>query len=130
MTFDHAPLVALRAEVHLGVARFVLVLNEGGRGSQDGVDHRVRFEEQAALAQQRVDHGQNLLVQFVLFHAVAKAQAGRSIEQALQLQTHLTHQCLQNQKCIVKRNVIDDDQLNRHIDWGTCMRIPTPSHQK
>ena len=128
MTSDHVPLVALRAEVHLGVARLVLVSSEGGRSSQGGVDHRARFEEQAALAQQRVDSGQNLPLQFVLFHAVAKAQAGRSIAQALHLQTHLTHQCLQNKKCIVKRKVIGDDQLNRHIDWDTCLRISTQSH--
>ena len=62
-----------------------LFLGGGGGGNQARIDHRAGLEEQAALAQQRVDGGQNGLAQFVLFQAVAKAQDGRFIGQTLKL---------------------------------------------
>ena len=62
-----------------------LFLGGDGRGNQARIDHRAGLEEQAALAQQRVDAGQDLPGQFVLFQAVAKAQDGRFIGQALEL---------------------------------------------
>ena len=79
------PLVALLAGVHLGVARFVLVLGEGGRCCQRGVHDRAGLEQQAALGQQRVDRHLNLLGKFVLFQPVAKAQDSGLVGQAGEL---------------------------------------------
>ena len=74
MGFDaEEPLVGRPAGVHLTVARFIPtpVLGEGECGNQDGIDHRAGFEEQAALAQQRIESRQEFLDQRMLLQLIA-----------------------------------------------------------
>ena len=74
MGFDpEEPLVGRPAGVHLIVARFIPtpVLGEGECGNQGGIDHRTGFEEQTALAQQRVESRQEFLDQRMLLQVIA-----------------------------------------------------------
>ncbi len=68
--------------MHLRVTGFVLVF--GGDGCRDpgGIDNGAGLQKQATLAQQVVDHSQNLLCEFVFFQPVAQPKDGGFVGQA------------------------------------------------
>jgi len=65
--------------MHLRVARLILVLRGAGRGNQRGIHGGAGFEQQAALDQQRIDCGQNLVGQLVFLQPMTKSEDGALI---------------------------------------------------
>ena len=71
------PRVALLAQMHLAVTRFVFVFGRGWGGNQGGVYGDACLEQQAALSQAFVDMLQDFFGQLVRLQSVVKPQLVR-----------------------------------------------------
>ena len=76
------PLIAILARLHLGVALAALVLGRTRRGNQGRVHRAALPEQQALLAQQVIDSGQDGIGQFVFLQPVRKPQDGALVRHA------------------------------------------------
>jgi hypothetical protein len=63
---SEVPLVPLLTLLHVRVAFARLVLRRTGRGYQRGIDNRAALEQQALVAQQAVDRGEDLVDELVV----------------------------------------------------------------